>query len=204
MTQMFGQMMTMPISMFACWMDMFAMAIRCMQPSGRQGFDASNQCGSNQYGRYMDNQPAQGDGATEAKEEKDMSDCCCCDNDNNDTVRLVEYSIVSIKRCDERILKKGEIIDAENMGDEAFATWVVALYLQEPGVHVPHDDKKYLRVYHRVLESWPRQSRDCCGDSREVNVLRGIEEAIRNLGGGGWRRDEGTTSGGPTPAPATS
>lgn len=204
MMQMVGQMMTMPVSMFACWMDMFAMAMRCLQPPGRQGFDTASRYGNAsgtgfpEAGSYRDHLGAQGDGATEAKEERKMSDCCC-DNDNNDTVRLVEYSIISIKRCDERILKKGEIIDAENMGDEAFATWVVALYLQEPDVHVPHEDKKYLRVYHRVLESWPRQSRDCCGDSREVKVLRGIEEAIRNLGG--YRRDEGTAS---SPVPAAS
>ena len=109
-----------------------------------------------------------------------MSDCHCCDNDHG-MVKLVQYTIVSIKRCDERILKEGKVIESEEMSPEAFATWVVAMYLQEPGVHVPHDDKKFLRVYSNVLESWPRQGKDCCTD-REVDVLRGIEEAIRNLG----------------------
>jgi hypothetical protein len=114
------------------------------------------------------------------KEERKMSDCGCCDNDHG-LVKLVQYTIVSIKRCDERILKQGELIEAEEMSDEAFATWVVAMYLQEEHVHVPHEDKKFLRVYHHVLQSWPRQGKDCCTD-REVDVLRGIEEAIRNLG----------------------
>ena len=109
-----------------------------------------------------------------------MSDCHCCDNDHG-MVKLVQYTIVSIKRCDERILKEGKVIESEEMSPEAFATWVVALYLQEPDVYVPHDDKKFLRVFHSVLESWPRQGKDCCTD-REVDVLRGIEEAIRNLG----------------------
>jgi hypothetical protein len=118
-----------------------------------------------------------------------MSDCCCCDNDNHREVKLVEYSIVSIKRCQERIITKGEVIYSDDMGDEAFSTWVIALYLQEPDHEpIPHDEKKYLRVYHRVLESWPRPDKDCCGDDRQVDVLRGIERAIRDLTGS--RRDE--------------
>jgi hypothetical protein len=192
MMQMFGQMMMMPFSMFACWMNMMGSALRCVQPQGWQGQDVSNRygnapgMGSPETGSYTDNQRAQGDGATEAKEERKMSDCCCCD-DKDQTVKLIEYTIVSIKRCDERILYKGEIIDAQDMGDEAFATWVVALYLQEPNVHVPHEDKRYLRVYHRVLESWARVEKDCCGD-QQVDVLRGIERAIRELTAG--RREE--------------
>jgi hypothetical protein len=118
--------------------------------------------------------------AQKVKEDRKMSDCGCCDNDHG-LVKLVQYTIVSIKRCAERILKQGEVIEAEEMSDEAFATYVVALYLQEPDVEVPHEDKKFLRVYHHVLQSWPRQGKDCCTD-REVDVLRGIEEAIRNLG----------------------
>ena len=140
-----------------------------------------------------------------------MSDCCC--NDDDAVVKLMEYTIVSIKRCDERILKKDEIVYADNMTEEEFNTWVIALYCQEPPEQqrrdargyngeegewgpVTHEDKRYLRVFSRELKSWPRQQKDCCAD-RQVDVLRGIEDAIRNLsgsissGGGG-----GTTGGG--------
>ncbi len=105
-----------------------------------------------------------------------MSDCCCHDRDQS--VKLVEYTIVLIKRCHEEILKKGEVIYTDDMGDENFAAWVIALYLQEPH-HKPidHADKKYLRVFHRVLETWPRVHKDCC-DDEQVAVLRGIREAI--------------------------
>jgi len=118
-----------------------------------------------------------------------MSSDCCCDDDRS--VRLIEYTIVTIKRCDERILQKGELIDSEDMDDEALATWVVALYLQEGNGHIPHADKKYLRVYTNVLQSWPRVKQDCCDDDRQIHVLRGIEEAIRNLTG---RREEEATA----------
>ena len=117
-----------------------------------------------------------------------MSDCCC--DNNHREVKLVEYTIVSIKRCNERIITKGEVIYSDDMSDESFATWVIALYLQEPGHEpIPHEDKKYLRVYHHVLESWPQPSKDCC-DDRQVDVLRDIERAIREWGGP--RREEAT------------
>src|SRR4051794_34023902 len=109
-------------------------------------------------------------------------DCC---GDHDETVKLVEYTIVSIKPCDERIIKRGQIIYADEMDDGAFATWVIARYLQgdddedearceakherrdeteeerekarrDKGRWLPRDEKRYLRVYHRVLESWAR------------------------------------------------
>jgi hypothetical protein len=173
-------------------MSLIVSTMRSVQQPCCQGLDASNRYGMAPGTRFPEaatytyNQPAQGDGATkEAKEEKKMSDCSCCDDDR--TVRLIEYTILTIKRCDERILRKGELIDSEDMSDEALATWVVALYLQGPDGHISHDDKKYLRVYTRVLESWPRVKQDCCDEDRQIHVLRSIEEAIRNLGG---RREE--------------
>jgi hypothetical protein len=197
MMQLFGQMMWMPFSMLTGWMNVLASAMRCMQPAGSYG-PMSGQDFSYRYGNapgmvpgtgsYRDNQWAQGAGATQAKEERDMSDCGCCDK-NHREVKLVEYTIVSIKRCDERIITKGEVIYSDDMSDESFATWVIALYLQEPD-HEPihHDDKKYLRVYHHVLESWPRPEKDCCDDDRQVSALRDIERAIREWGGP--RREE--------------
>lgn len=193
MIQMFGQMMWLPVSMFTGWMNLFAAAMRTMQPPGQYGPIASNPYGNApgmgfpESGSHTDNPWAQGDGATHGKEEKDMSDCCCCDNDKHREVKLVEYTIVSIKRCDERIITKGEEIYTDDMSDESFATWVVALYLNKNPDAIPHEDKKYLRVYHHVLESWPRPEKDCC-DDRQVNVLRDIEKAIREWGGP--RREE--------------
>jgi hypothetical protein len=180
--QTFGQMIWLPVSLFARWMDLLAMAMPqpCFQGQAPNGSVNAPGMGFPGSGTYGDNPWAQRHGAIkEGKEERNMSDRCCCDNDHG-MVKLVEYTIVSIKRCDERILYKSEIIETEDMSEEAFATWVVALYLQEPGIHVPHEDKKYLRVYHHVLQEWPRQKEDCCED-RQVHVLRGIEKAIRNL-----------------------
>ena len=132
-----------------------------------------------------------------------MSSCNCCDHD--ETVKLVEYTIVSIKPCDERIIKRGQVIYADDMEDDGFAAWVLARYLQgeddddnahdhrregrsddgdddrerERSRRLPRNEKRYLRVYHRVLESWRRPD-DCC-DNRQIDVLRDIERAIRGM-----------------------
>lgn len=201
MMQLFGQMMMMPFSMLSWGMSLLASGLRSVQPPGWQGPGASDRygyapgTGFPEAGSHRDNQRAQGVGANEAKEERAMSDCGCHDH-NHREVKLVEYTIVSIKRCDERIIAKGQEIYSDDMSDEAFATWVLARYLQgdQEGVYYRHekskieaDEKKYLRVYHHVLESWPRPEKDCC-DDREVNVLRDIERAIRDLTGS--RREE--------------
>ena len=201
MVQMLGQVMMMPVSMATCWMNVLSSAMGCMQSPAWQGQDASNRYGNApgagfpETGSHTDNPPwAQRDGANkQAKEERNMSDCGCdhCDHEHHREVKLVEYSIVSIKRCHERIITKGEVIYSDDMSDESFATWVIALYLQDPKSEpIHHDDKKYLRVYHHVLESWPRPDKDCC-DDRQVDVLRGIEQALRDLGS---RRGEALAS----------
>ncbi len=203
MMQLFGQMMWLPVSMLTGCINLLATAMRGLQQPGGHSAQSAIWAGNAPNapnapgtgfpgaGTYTDHQRAQGVGATkQAKEERKMSDCCC-DNDHHE-VKLVEYTIVSIKRCAERIITKGEIIYSDDMSPESFATWVVALYLQDPnGEPIPHEEKKYLRVYHHVLESWPRPDKDCC-DDRQVDVLRGIERAIRELSGS--RREETAVS----------
>ena len=191
--QMLAQMMWMPVALFAQWMDLLGAAMQgatqpCCQGRGAMnGFDNAPGTAFPEDGTYADNPSAHGDGASkEGKEERKMSNCCH-DNENG-MVKLAEYTIVSIKRCDERILYKGEIVYADEMDDEAFATWVVALYLQTPDKDIPpqylpkpsREAKKFIRVYHHTLNEWPRQKDNCCED-REVHVLKGIEEAIRGL-----------------------
>lgn len=117
-----------------------------------------------------------------------MSSCCCSDRDGG-MIKLIQYSIVSIKRCAEELLCQGEIIERSDMSPEAFATWIVALYIQGdlPNCRprpLTRDDKRYLRVYHRVLEEWPRQKDDCCDDNREVTALHEIRDAILDAIGG--------------------
>ena len=113
MTQMLGQMMWLPASLLARWMDLLVAMVR-EQPCCQEGEAVDRPgmapgTGFPERGISEDNPLARGDGATkEAKEERKMSNCCC-DNENG-MVKLAEYTIVSIKRCEERILYKGEIV----------------------------------------------------------------------------------------------
>jgi len=217
MTQILAQMMWMPFSMFVGCVNAFTGAMRGMQQPAGQGLYASNP-----YGNGNGNAPGGGfPGAgtyrepyrdnpwtREAKkEERHMSSCNCCDHD--ETVKLVEYTIVSSKPCDERIIKRGQVIYADDMDDDGFAAWVNARYLpgdddderhehrhegrreeygegdnreresRDSGPRLSRSEKRYLRVYHRVLESWRRPD-DCC-DNRQLDVLRDIERAIRGV-----------------------
>jgi hypothetical protein len=109
-----------------------------------------------------------------------------------DLVKLVRYAIVSVRRCEERILPagSGEILVTDSMTSESFATWMVALYLQSDEYRaavardrrnrLSHQDKKYLRVAYEVLERWPREPLSCCQEDR-LGVLESIRDAIRGL-----------------------
>src|SRR5437660_745042 len=83
----------------------------------------------------------------------------------DDMVKLVAYTIVSLKRGAERVMKGGEgtVIVTDNMTGKAFVSWILAKYLQEE-VNVPGPlpvkkaradilspgELKYLRVYYVV------------------------------------------------------
>ncbi len=98
-------------------------------------------------------------------------------NLSDDMVKLVRYSIVSIKRDEEAMLLKGEEkIFSDNMTDDAFATWVVSDYAESAGMS--SEDRKYLRVSYEVMGRWPQQDRKF--EKRQLEQLAGIQQAIEN------------------------
>ena len=103
-------------------------------------------------------------------------------NLSDDMVKLVRFTIVSITRDDEHILRYGlgEKIVTDNMDDESFASWVLSEYFQR-AEHEPidDDDKKYLRVFTEVLARWAKQDRKF--EKRQLGSLEGIEEALQTL-----------------------
>lgn len=104
---------------------------------------------------------------------------------DDETVKLVAYTLVSIKRDAERVLPKGAgtVVVTERMTPEAFATWRIAEYLasdehreldEDDQVHPA--DEKYLRVDYVVSRRWPRQSRGFEG--RQLRVLDEIRRRL--------------------------
>src|SRR5437899_479520 len=94
------------------------------------------------------------------------------DNLEDDTVKLIAYTIVSLKRDKERIMEGGQasVILTDSMTGEAFTGSILAKYLQQEVPDPKHshkkvprsaildpDELKYLRVYYVVSKRWPRE-----------------------------------------------
>lgn len=111
----------------------------------------------------------------------------------DDSVKLVAYTIVSLKRGDERILDggQGSVIVTDNMTGKAFVSWILAKYMQQkiddpaqPGKKIrrgdprllPRDELKYLRVYFVVSTRWPRESLEF--EQTQVSVLQEIRDEM--------------------------
>jgi hypothetical protein len=120
-------------------------------------------------------------------------------NLQDDTVKLVAYSIISLKRDEEKILDGGEgsVIVTDSMTGKAFTSMIIAQYLQKK-MDDPDDptkkkkisraellkrdrtwkarDMKYWRVYYVVSTRWPRQPLEF--EQRQISVLREIRDDI--------------------------
>jgi len=111
----------------------------------------------------------------------------------DDTVKLVAYTIVSLKRGSERILDggQGSVIVTDNMTGKAFMSWILAKYMQQkiddpahPGKKVrrgdprllPRDELQYLRVYYVVSTRWPREPLKF--EQKQVKILREIRDEM--------------------------
>jgi len=98
---------------------------------------------------------------------------------NNNNIKLVKYTIVCIDRKHERVLHVDERIVIDSMSHAAFASWMIADYLQSE--HISDEEKKYLRVSFNVLGSWRREA--IAYKERQIEVLGQIRDEM----GRTWR-----------------
>ena len=103
----------------------------------------------------------------------------------DELVKLVSYTIVSVKRGAERVMPggMGALIVTDSMGAEAFISWVIATYLQSKAYaalsqkeQLSQEDQKYLRVDFAVPRRWPRQPLEF--EEREIEVLDEINSKL--------------------------
>jgi hypothetical protein len=109
----------------------------------------------------------------------------------DDSVKLVAYTIVSLKRGRERILDGGQdsVIVTDSMTGKAFMSWILAKYMQQKvddpaqparkirrGDLLPRVELKYLRVYYVVSTRWPREPLEF--EQKQVEVLQEIRDEI--------------------------
>jgi hypothetical protein len=97
-------------------------------------------------------------------------------------VKLVRYTLVSLRPCAERILPEGtgEVVVTGRVSSEDFAVGTISFYLESH--EIPHEDKRYLRVVHRLLDRWPRQPLRC-REEKELAALEAIRLALLGCGG---------------------
>ncbi len=101
----------------------------------------------------------------------------------DNSLKLVRYTLVSVRRCEEKILPdgSGEILVTGGMTADGFAAWVIAEYLQPDGEsgrrhRIPLDEKRYIRVSYQVLARWPLKCK-----SKKTEALEGIRDALRGV-----------------------
>lgn len=104
---------------------------------------------------------------------------------DDEMVKLVAYTIVSIKRDAERVMPKGggTVVVTERMTAESFAAWRIAEYLASDAYRdlaaaekLPPGDRKHLRVDYVVSRRWPRQSQGF--ERRQLAALEGIRREL--------------------------
>jgi hypothetical protein len=95
---------------------------------------------------------------------------------DDDHVKLVEYTIVSIERDDEKLLSEPkQVIEADALSGNAFTNKVIAAWINNGGKNKKYQPES-LEVYYNVLARWPKKSGRY--EKRQVEQLQAIEQAI--------------------------
>jgi hypothetical protein len=97
-------------------------------------------------------------------------------NLRDDTLKLVRYKVLFVKREHEKAFPEEEDLVSENMDDSAFAAWKVAEFIQNHPNQIAEDDKKYLRIHYQVLERYPREKFKY--EENQIKVLEDIRDKI--------------------------
>lgn len=101
----------------------------------------------------------------------------------DDKVKLVAYTIVSVRRGAERVMpgvqSQGTLVVADSMTGEEFSAWMIARYLQSL---TPEErdavrrDQRFLRVNYVVSRRWPREPLEFERD--QLSVLSDVRDAL--------------------------
>jgi hypothetical protein len=92
----------------------------------------------------------------------------------DDRVKLVRFTLLSLRREQERILRRGETLVTESLGDRDFDAWAIGQYLDAHDL--PPDEGRFLRVHYEVAARYDREPFDF--PQRQVAALEEIREAL--------------------------
>jgi hypothetical protein len=207
LVELFGRMLLLPVSALVYSMEAFLRTLEELRSLADRGVQAMAACASPAPSGGRDGEEAftnPAAGAPAHLEPRattlDRRDAGIMDtNLSDDMVKLVRFTIVSIKRDDEHVLgegkgpddedypsppryriARGEKIVTESMTDDSFSAWVISEYFEKDHCEpVDAEDKKYLRVYHEVLKRWVKQDRKF--EKNQLGYLAGIEDQLKKI-----------------------
>lgn len=99
-------------------------------------------------------------------------------NLRDDTLKLVRYKVLFVKREHEKAFGEQEDLVYDNLDEASFTAWKVAEFIQNNPNVVSEEDKKYLRVHYEVLERFPREKFKYEED--QIRVLQQIRDNLSN------------------------
>lgn len=214
--QIWGQFMMLPVAAFVQGMELLLQTVKAMQPASDGGvkgvigittlsngppnlpaiYGGDQPSAGDAGGKGRDDSPDTNDSTKKAQEER-MLDT----NLQDDSLKLVRYKILFVKRGYEYAFPEQEDLVVDNMDGAAFTAWKIAEFIQNLGMmntKVPDkwhdypkqvyvsddnhlkgfdpDDKKYLRVYFEVLQRYTREKFKFEED--QIQVLKEIRDKI--------------------------
>jgi hypothetical protein len=216
--RLFGQFVMLPFTVFVQGMELFIKTIQGMQRATNEGINVivgempqtPGTASSSQRDLASSTTDAvtgcivNDDAATNVKEKSNMDDR---DLSGKDTLKLVRYKILFIKRDYETAFPEHEELVADSMDDTAYTAWKVAEFIQKLAdrdtrvpskwngypenrvpparpyrdgdilLGLPEDDKKYLRVYFEVLDRYDRE--EAKYEQQQIDVLKQIRDRIQ-------------------------
>ena len=120
---------------------------------------------------------------------------------HDDMLKLVRYKVLFVRREYEVAFPEKEDLVPDNMDGAAFTAWKIAEFIQDVEKKlvrapqkwvdkkypremkagdfldtIPHEDKKYLRVYYEVLERYPREKFKY--EEQQIKVLEDIRDKL--------------------------
>src|SRR5262245_11265360 len=125
-------------------------------------------------------------------------------NLRDDLLKLVQYKILFLKRNYEHAFPEQEELVTDNLDEAGYTAWKIAAFIQQlreqrhttvpekwkqypPNdpryrdgntlVGFPERDKKYLRVYYKVLGRWPREAFKF--EEKQIAVLKQIRDNLK-------------------------
>lgn len=99
---------------------------------------------------------------------------------NDDMVKFVVYSIISIRRDHERFMEggTGQVVVTNRMSGETFMAWKIAEFVQNQGCDPA--DHNYLRMHYAVVRRWPREPLRF--EERQIQAMRAINDQLQPKG----------------------